>query len=753
MTNYSDVAQSILDDSNRLVKIASQRGGYIPRQGGSEETWLDAKDRIQGEFETSLPDMIDEATALAVAASVASGGPLAFFSSYDNDDDLPKMTAALAGLADGIYEILRDETHGGAATRYTVASNVATFQTTLEAFESGYNVSAVTEYSDVPLLIGRGAKGGNVQAQKLTNRFKYLESPGGGAKIGLTDAGNYYTDNTVEGALQEVGGDLSILTTDAVNARAYPSLQEALTDWLNYPGRDFIAPGIWTLSSPITVKSPKAGSKCVIGEIVRADDWPTYSASDSLLTRAALVVLDIGSDASLTWGSSFYVGKIDGKSAATTWNDFNAFGIRNLGWQQSEIGYGYATGLIAAIQPLNTKTTTPTVHYSTTMTRGNLWGVLGNQTSAASSANMAEGSVYDYKWASRNWFGFGTLGWGSAYTSWHGGSQDFNGDHAVAFKVADSATAQKAVLGAIVTQGSATGVCIGAYYRDNDRSYYILVGDSVRTDGSPSATNFDGTTAISIAGVVGAITIAGIRTPQADETGTYDDDQWWYPGIQCIAPSDYPITRWRVIGDFGGGTTFATPAQSADSIVSEVTQVRKRQLSVGGAGIFPEITNGAVVFGSSRYVTQYKMPNAFFKANGVFTERKTINWKHNGSGTTTEYATGASSVQVFSGAELGYGQVTGRIQSASGDPGTDVIGMWRISAFGRKADGTSIVAEWAVTKTTSSDFQVSVLINNTNMTIAGDSAGVNMTGNIGTAEATAGALWPFRAFVVRVGVQ
>src|SRR3546814_15219886 len=73
MASYDQIAQDITDDSERLKKIASTRGGYQTRQGTSERTWLDQLDVFQEDFTDALPALVDEATAKAVAASEASG--------------------------------------------------------------------------------------------------------------------------------------------------------------------------------------------------------------------------------------------------------------------------------------------------------------------------------------------------------------------------------------------------------------------------------------------------------------------------------------------------------------------------------------------------------------------------------------------------------------------------------------------------------------------------------------------------------
>src|SRR3546814_7990426 len=104
MASYDQIAQDITDDSERLKKIASTRGGYQTRQGTSERTWLDQLDVFQEDFTDALPALVDEATAKAVAASEASG-VVGWF------DDKAALDTALATLADNVYGVVADETH------------------------------------------------------------------------------------------------------------------------------------------------------------------------------------------------------------------------------------------------------------------------------------------------------------------------------------------------------------------------------------------------------------------------------------------------------------------------------------------------------------------------------------------------------------------------------------------------------------------------------------------------------------------
>lgn len=190
MSAYSDKLSAAVLDVARLDRALNKTGGYTTTEGVSVETWRDMLARQQTEFEDALPGLVDDATALAVASSLASGGPLAYFATY------AALNASVSGLADGIYEILSDETHAGAATRYTVASGIATFQTYLEASDAGSALTPVASFDDVPAMIGRGAAALNEQAQMLANRTNSLRLAAG---VRIDDEGD--VDSDFAGAL------------------------------------------------------------------------------------------------------------------------------------------------------------------------------------------------------------------------------------------------------------------------------------------------------------------------------------------------------------------------------------------------------------------------------------------------------------------------------------------------------------------------------------------------------------------------
>lgn len=118
-----------------------------------------------------------DAAASAQASALASGAPLATYVSYNDPEAVAigsapaRMADDLASLADGLYEILSDETNGGAATRYTVASHVATFLTTLEASETDVDMTATPAWSVVKRTTGRGSSALDAKAQQIVNNI------------------------------------------------------------------------------------------------------------------------------------------------------------------------------------------------------------------------------------------------------------------------------------------------------------------------------------------------------------------------------------------------------------------------------------------------------------------------------------------------------------------------------------------------------------------------------------------------------
>src|SRR3546814_44114 len=197
MASYDQIAQDITDDSERLKKIASTRGGYQTRQGTSERTWLDQLDVFQEDFTDALPALVDEATAKAVAASEASG-VVGWF------DDKAALDTALATLADNVYGVVADETHDDRRYRYRVTDHaiVNSWLDDEGVRLTGNNLTTSASWDDVPEIENEAV---NEVTTKLANRFGFLESVDGAQKVGFawptTGAGN----STVEGFLVSSG--------------------------------------------------------------------------------------------------------------------------------------------------------------------------------------------------------------------------------------------------------------------------------------------------------------------------------------------------------------------------------------------------------------------------------------------------------------------------------------------------------------------------------------------------------------------
>ncbi|MCI7871761.1 glycoside hydrolase family 55 protein [Klebsiella pneumoniae] len=529
-------------------------------------------------------------------------------------------------------------------------------------------------------------------------------------------------------------------TTDDTEA-----FQSSLDAWVQRPGVEFRALGVYVLSSPLTVISPAQGSRCTINTLVQSSSWTDDS---SLFSRTGcLINLDVGTSGSNMWGSVLHVECLRGISSSTTPTDFKIHGIRNLGWQQCEISVGLGTGFISIVNIVNSKSTTPTVRYKLRMGRNNLFNFLA----PTYTTNMYEGCVFETMWSAGGHFGTEVLGQGSTYTHIRGGSADFAGSY-LSF-VAVTATPENLTLGQeVYLNGALIGWSIGLYYKESDSKTYLIIGEKntiADSTGSAASSAMSAGSVITIGST--SYTVSSLFGGNNSHTTAR-----FLPTAICIAPTTQTIVRWKIERDYDSGTCFPSAVYWADSRVDTANEVVRINTPLPLSCRFDgRITSGRLTLAGSRFATQLSVSNLHINSAGGFsTARHGSVWKFTGIKTVLVSDGTSTTTQAFTLADLGAGQITGRIFGRSTDPATDTIALWELTGFGINADGSLALDKWVVHWGGGNTFYILKTQSGTSFSLSSsvDSGGAGvllLTGGMSTVQAEVGASWQYRITAVR----
>ncbi|HHI2779639.1 TPA: hypothetical protein ACP43E_002950, partial [Klebsiella pneumoniae] len=419
----------------------------------------------------------------------------------------------------------------------------------------------------------------------------------------------------------------------------------------------------------------------------------------------------------------------------------------NLGWQQCEISIGLGTGFISIVNIVNSKNTTPTVRYKLRMGRRNLFNFLA----PTYITNMYEGCVFETMWAAGGHFGTEVLGQGSTYTHIRGGSADFAGTY-LSF-VAVTATPGNLTLGQeVYLNGSLIGWSIGLYYKESDSKTYLIIGEKnaiADSTGSASSSAMSAGSVITIGST--SYTVSSVLGGNNSHTSSR-----FLPTAICIAPTTQTIVRWKIERDYDSGTCFPSSVYWADSRVDTANEVVRISTPLPLSCRFGSgFTNGQLTLAGSRYATQLSVSNLHINSAGGFsTARHGSVWKFTGGKTVLVSDGTSTTTQAFTLADLGAGQITGRILGRSTDPATDTIALWELTGFGINADGSLALDKWVVHWGGGNTFYILKTQSGTSFSLSSsvDSGGAGvllLTGGMTTAQAAIGASWQYRITAVR----
>lgn len=465
-------------------------------------------------------------------------------------------------------------------------------------------------------------------------------------------------------------------------------LQSALLYWSKNSNYSFRADGIYLISSPLVIISPKMGSKCYINTIVQSSIWRDLSTS--LFERTgSLIVLSMGNESSQSmWGSEIKIGRLQGASVKRV-SERSVHGIRNQGWQQCEVEVGFSSNLISVINIVNTEQTTPTVRYKLRMARGNLM----NFYAPTYIKNMYEGCIFETMWSSGGLFGCELLGQGSTYARIRGGSADFSGQHLTFISV--NSTPSKIVSGQEVKNevGTLLGWTIGLYYQKTSaKTYIIIAGENDVSDhtGSANSSNIQKDSVIFINKE--KYNVISVFGPNSSHTRNR-----FLPTAICIAPVSQTIVRWKIERDYDSGVCFPSDIYWADSRVDTSNEAVRISTPLPSAASFTSaISSGLLVLSGARFATRLQVNNLNINSAGGFsTANHASVWKNTGKDTVL-VRDGKKTTIAFTLKDLGGREINGRIYGRKTDPATDSIGLWELSGFGINSDGTFALDKWTV---------------------------------------------------------
>ncbi|WP_409160017.1 hypothetical protein [Pectobacterium sp. B2J-2] len=561
----------------------------------------------------------------------------------------------------------------------------------------------------------------------------------GASMIGISQGG------TVQNAITYITPEMFGAIGDGVTDD-YTALQAALTYWRNNPNCDFMAAGNYLLSRGVIVVSPRKGSRCFINTLIQSSTW-TDSGVDLFNRIGSLVTLSTGGVGNSMWGASFHVGEMVGTGSGPDGINYHIHGIRNLGWQQCEISYGHATGLISTVEIVNSENTTPTVQYKARIARGNLFNFLAR----SNLSNMFEGCSFETMWGSGGGMGAEVLGAGSAYTHIHNGSVDFSGG-LLSFLALNTIPANVPIGQPVTLGGNLVGWTIGVYYRESDSTRYAIIAERKFIDdatGSAAASAFSVGSNPAFGGVT--YTVTGKFGPNNSHTpGRF------LPSAICIAPTTQTIVRWRIDRNYDAGVIFPSDVYRADSFVDTANEVSARTTPLPSACKFSaSVPQGVLSLAGARFATRLVLSNLEIKSPGGFNTATAASvWRHNGGGVTVLVSDGVSTSTVaFTSAGLGRNQITGRISGRGTDPATDSIGLWEITGFGENTDGSLCIDKWTVL-TSGGAFKIIKSVSGTASTLTStvDGSGLyqlTLNASINATQAASGASWQYRMTAMR----